>query len=485
MKKDSLGRHPARRGLHIVFGGVLGAAWFVSPGSVFIILLVAAVSALLYRRVSPEDRRFVIILFLLGFLLRALLSVGLDVGSRLVTGQWPGKHAAPSGWDLGIRDQTREYVKMGDSDYLSQRGYAAAQFARGSQAPVVLYRLQQGYAQNGYTYVVGAFYYLFGFSPVAIKLVNCLIGALLGPALFALAKACFNAPIARWSSAVVTFFPSLLFWSASNLKDPAIHLLTFLLCWVFVQISRARTVWTRIGYGLLSIAMLWAHTTLRSAAYSLLLPASFLGAAGLLWAARRPWRLAAIGVLLAGALWTHPQPVQSAFLRAFSMHAGHVNTAGLSYRYLPDAYYASGYFKTVQDPGRVVTPRMLSRAVPAAVFHYLLEPLPRTTDNVLLWCALLQMMLWYLIVGLAAVGVWWSLRWNSRRGLFPVTALAAWLMVGALTNGNIGTVIRMRDMITPFVVLFAGAGGWALAGGWRIADGRALQDVRPGAALAS
>lgn len=458
--KSSILQHAWRWRVHAVVGGVLGVWWHFSPGSVFVLLLVALMGALLYRGAAVEDRRFLLTLFLVGFMARALLSLGLDGGSWLVNREWPKKSGPPNGWDLGIVDKTREYMKMGDSDYLSQRGYAAAQLAKGSREPIVLFRLQQGYGWNGYTYVIGAFYYLFDFSPCVVKWLNCVIGALLGPYLFAIAKACFNPSIARWAGTLATYFPSLMLWSASNLKDPSIHLLTLTLCWLFVKIRQARGMGAILWQGLLFVGVLWAHATLRSAVYSLVLVASFLGTAGLLWAARRMWRLVAIGVILLGVLWTHPQQVQSAFAWAFYLHRGHVITPGMSYRYLPEAYYVPELRDALQISGRLVTPQMLCRAIPVAVFHYLLEPLPGKADNLFIVLALVQMMLWYVIVCLAAIGIYGSVRWNSRRSLFMVTTLAAWVVLGALTGGNIGTAVRMRDMITPFVILFGCAGAW-------------------------
>ena len=73
----------------ILMGILLGISWTFSPGGVFILALLAGTLLCLSMRVSPQERRFVRILFLTGFLVRALFSLGLDAAAWFMEGKAP------------------------------------------------------------------------------------------------------------------------------------------------------------------------------------------------------------------------------------------------------------------------------------------------------------------------------------------------------------------------------------------------------------
>jgi glycosyltransferase involved in cell wall biosynthesis len=91
---------PIRRGrklfardwlLYGAVGCLMGWAYAVSPGSVFLLGMVCLVAMGLYRWTEARDRRFVVTLFLIGFAVRALLSLGLDAGAWLAEGGPPAR----------------------------------------------------------------------------------------------------------------------------------------------------------------------------------------------------------------------------------------------------------------------------------------------------------------------------------------------------------------------------------------------------------
>lgn len=440
----------------VFLGAGLGAACAFSPGFVFVMLLAVATAWFLYRFVRKGERRFVVALFVAGFFARTALSLGLDLGSWIVEGHRPLETGVVQEWDLGIRDKTRAYLGMGDSDYYSQRGYAIAQYAKGVREPVVLFRVQQ-YGSHGYAYVMGAFYYLFGFSPVAVKMVNCFLGALLGPALFFLLKGCFDSSVARWASLIVSFFPSLLFWSASNLKESSFMLLTVLVMLLFVKIQQARSGRARIGAGCLFLFTLSAHMTLRSVQLSLSLVECLVLSRLLLFLwAKKGWGRWVLGLLVT-FLGFHMESLRSTLNYTFYRHIGYTGEAGLSYRYLPGAFYIPGYLDQWISSREANLP-FLPGSLGRAIFHYMVEPIPSKMDSFSLLLAYPQMVLWYFLLPFMFLGVVWSLRWNLRRTLFLVLTVATWVLMGALSNGNVGTVFRIRDMVTPFFLAFACAG---------------------------
>jgi hypothetical protein len=101
-----------------------------------------------------------------------------------------------------------------------------------------------------------------------------------------------------------------------------------------------------------------------------------------------------------------------------------------------------------------------------AVFYFLVEPLPWRIDSLFQFLVLPQVMTWSLfVVPCAMAGIFWSLMRNPDRSLFLVLLVLAWTLMGALTNGNVGTAFRIRDMVTPLYLTFGWVGFWAFARG--------------------
>lgn len=440
----------------LLAGIFLGSLAALSPGWLFIGLLAAGIAYVLHRGADPSNRRFVSLLFLAGFAARVLLSLGLDLGSCAVGREFPHKTGATQDWNIGISDKTRGYLRIGDSDYYSARGHALVEYVRGSREPVVIFRLNQ-YGWNGYVDLIGFFYYVFGFSPSAVKGINCLLGAGCGTLAFFLALWVFNRKVARWSALCVTFFPSLMFWSVSNLKDIPFLFLTLLAMLLFIRLIEAGGARKRVLYGLSLALTLMAHCWVRELFYALLL-ASLLLAAGLATRKIKGWMLALAAAAGTGCLFLDcfALPARSMLAQLFHKHIGYTTTSGISYKFFPEHVYAPAYIWEWSRSGSVNSEIWLS--VLKATAHFLLEPLPSRLDSLLHLPVLLQMLVWYGILLLAAGGILYSLKQAGRRTLYLLIPFLVFSLLIAVTNGNIGTLFRIRDLVTPFLLIYAAAG---------------------------
>lgn len=438
----------------LVAGSLLGAAAAFSPGGVFVLCLAAFTAWALHRFASPKDRIFLVRLFLIGFFIRAILSLGLDMGSWIVEKHPPMKLAPVEYWNLGIVDKTRDYLRMGDSDRYSERGYSLSQYAAGVREPTILRRIQD-YGNQSYALIIGWFYTLFGFSPISVKLLNCWIGSLHLLPIFFLAKSCFQSTIARWAAVGVALCPTLVFWSATNLREPLLFLLTAILLLLFraLQETHRPGRWILTGGAfLLTFRIL---SGLGRQELLLALVACLAAAFFVEWCVKKRWVAA---LLLAAAAVVHfaPPVLEKGLRFAVYRHTGYVVGTGMVYRYLPEEFYP--------NTARTPTPVVLSR-IPRAVSYYLLEPLPTRAGDWFVALLIPQMILWYFLLPLALIGAATGLRWNPWNCFFLEVSLFAWIVMGALSNANIGTLIRLRDMVTPIVLLFAAAGLWVLARG--------------------
>lgn len=455
----------------LAVGCLVGAVWFCSAGVLMIAALTVSLAWWINQKAAPEDRRFLLRLFLMGFLVRAALSIAMDTGSMWSNRQMPiatGVFSGPTRYpylhlpDLGVFDDMRHPYKLSDSDHYSKRGYAIAEYVKGNRHSTILQYVGQpgkAYGWNGYSFVIGLYYYLFGFSPISVKLINCLIGALLGPLVFLLAQRCVNALVGRWAAVLTAYCPSLVLWSVSNLKEPSLLLLTAMLFWLFLKWSETRSVGWKVRYlGLFALAFA-AHTTMRNPVYSMALLGA-LGVAYLLVGPMSRWtRCAVITLLVAAGVWQQARIAarfQDDVMHALDIHKGYLVTAGTSYRILPGEYYDAGLLATATHMKFHQVP-WVSAAFKGAA-HYLLEPFPWRTKNYAMLFSLPQTMVWYTLLPFVLIGLWQVLRRRVRDNLFIVLTIVAWIFLGGLTTGNVGTVFRMRDMVTPFLMIYASAG---------------------------
>jgi len=452
--------------LCIGLGVLAGILCALSSGAVFMLTVAGITSWVVYRCTPDQARVFLTRLFLAGFLIRVVLSVGLDLGSWYVEKSLPRKMApAVQGWSLGIEDKTRDYLRLGDSDYYSNRAYAISEFARGSSEPVVLYRVQE-YGWNLYPFLMGWFYYTFGFSPFAVKWINAFIGALLGLAIYVLGRQLFHQEkIARWGAILVAFFPSLIFWSATNLKDPSFFLLTALLFIIGIRLQSERPGWKFLMEMILLVVLLKVHLGMNRSACSWVLAACW--AISFLWSRLLVvrWRRGPAFVLLLPLLALPFLPWKrfaNVHLLGVQRHLSYTLGTGMIYHYLPEKFYRLVEFPVDQIPwAELSMPRFLIY-LPKALFHYLLEPLPlqRTVD----WLSaavMPQMIIWYLLSPFMLTGIARSLREGQvARAFFPLATVIGWILLGGISMGNVGTLFRVRDMVTPFLLLYASAGLW-------------------------
>jgi hypothetical protein len=113
--------------------------------------------------------------------------------------------------------------------------------------------------------------------------------------------------------------------------------------------------------------------------------------------------------------------------------------------------------------------RFLFRAV--ALFVFL--PLPSQVVNAGLAALLPEFLAWYVLILVAPLGVW--VGWRRQPALVGACAGYCLTAVAAIAphGGNIGTAIRHRDMMVPFIVWLGAVGAVALVK-WVVDKGDAV-----------
>jgi hypothetical protein len=150
--------------------------------------------------------------------------------------------------------------------------------------------------------------------------------------------------------------------------------------------------------------------------------------------------------------------LQSEIESAVNYHVGHIESPGKSYRAADQIFYDAWPLSPAVsvDAGA----RFLLRS--AAMF--VAVPLPSQVVSVSEVVFLPQHFIWCLLVPLACAGGIIGLRRDALlTGMLAGYCLAGMAVI-APYSGNIGTLIRHRDMIVPFMVWLSGLGAVGVLG---------------------
>jgi len=412
-----------------------GLLWALVPAFAFIITLVAATVLGLWRsRSFREARRFLIIIFIVGFVVRMALAVGFHVSHYLAG--WEGFVSGDDrlhtikGWQLALKIKGDYYGKLLD---LTSHGESPR------------------HGITAFTYLLAAFYTLFGFHPLASKFINCYLGATLPVIIYCMTRTLFGTRQSRIAAFFTAFYPSLLRWSICNLKDIFIIWLLYGAMTLIILIARRKAgflYWVALGVIMFA---LWHAQFLYFSALFLCLLVMFGNIVGF---SRRAlgWSIAALtavicisaiamsGIIkdfLSGLLWT---------VSRYQLGMARADISG--YFIFPD------WFEYLVQVGHIPF-LLLPLIILKGIVIFLFAPFPWAIMNLNQLPAYPQVLLWYLVLALALIGFTRALAKRPRECAIVAVFLAISIPIWAITTGNIGAAFRHRDHFAPIVFIFA------------------------------
>jgi hypothetical protein len=294
-----------------------------------------------------------------------------------------------------------------------------------------------------YFYLNGASYYLFGPTQIPLKMLNAFVGAFSARYLHVLARELFGVRVARRATMLFVYFPSLVLWSALNIRD----------AWVVFLIlyTSAKSLQLARGYSHLALVQLllavYAMTHFRDYLfYVVALPpvvAVLIARRGHLV---RNFVIASLAALVVVVL------VQQGVVRKKT--ASRMSLEGLSQTRQEMATGGSAFHARVD----VSTPGKALAFLPIGVAYFLFSPFPWEITSVLKMFSLPEMILIYVLTPAAARGIAHCAR-DRFRDCFQVLLLTGLLTVSySLGEGNVGTLYRHRAQVVGFYLLFAAVG---------------------------
>lgn len=429
----------------IAAGAVLGLVYAASPLTIWFLLWCVVLFRWAGRGLGVRERRALNTVLAVAILIRVLAIVVLFFGSdhtQIVSFFWDGDGVFIKRRALTILNVWND-VPVHQSDF--------------TQA-------YDPYGWSTYLYVLAYLQYLAGPAPYALHLFNVALFVTAAVVLYRFSRTAYGSSPALLGLAILLFLPTLISWSVAALKESLYVLLCATTVVAAVAAIRNRTVTGRALAGAGLVAAFAATNGLRAGA-SVITFGGIVGGFVAAFAARRP-RLAPLivgGIVVAcAALWMNAG-VQDQILdqlrTAATVHAGNANTTGHQYQLLDERLYfnASIPTMTVGEAWRFVLRGLVS---------FVAVPLPWQLQSRSELVFLPQQILWYLLVIFAVPGVMHGV---TRDPLVTCVLVAVTVVAGtviALNNGNIGTLVRFRDTVIPFLVWVSAFGATETVSGF-------------------
>jgi hypothetical protein len=414
-------------------GGVLlGVVMVVAPLVAVVAGLAFVIGRLALRGLGPAERR----------LLLAILAVAVCVRVGAVS--------ALAVVNAPRHDDQIVGAMSGDEAYSFARALRTRDVLLGTAATKYEYFIAYDeYGRNSYITFLTAAQVLFGPSPYGMRLANSLLflsGLLL---LFELARRTLGRLAAFGGMILVLFLPSLFLLSVSLLKESLYLFGTAAIIVGTVAVVRGRWPGKTAGAAALAAGLAIVNG-LRPGAFALAASGLALGfILRFVFASRRTLAFSLAAVLAAAAVVAARPSIERRVLDAVTQVAktqsGHVFTVGHAYKLLDEGFYYSpaAPIASKLELTRGEALRFLARAGSSLV----VTPLPWQLISARELLYLPEQLIWYAIVLLLPFGA----RAGWRRDPLVTALLVGYalptLAALAVTNGNVGTLLRLREVM--------------------------------------
>lgn len=448
--------------LILILSGIAVGLWvFLSEGTFFILSFALIIFFILKYTLPPEGRDFAFRLIIIGLALRIILAVGyyylyLVPGNADILGP-DGESYSQRGWYISRLLLGQNYnVVPNNSEYIFKNYNEILYSYKGNIPPADLYQV------GIHSYFIAVLYAIYGYSPLMLRMVNSTLSILTAIMIFFLAREIFDKKIGKISMALLIFVPSCLIFSITVLRDPAIIFLLTLIVWLMLRFQNTRN----IVFLILAFISVVLTSALRSA---IILPLLLFMLLSLLMSLKVKWfKKIIIAVIIFFLLMSIPSLVNQVYYRLkpenfFSTHIGYLNTPGNNYRIFPERCYESSNATSNRLVG--VGPLEVMQAAISGIMHLFGEPLPvRFMQNKGYIFIFFQTALFLLFMPFILLGLLFGLRYRAYK-MIPVSIyLLIFIALIVMSEGNVGTVIRHRDMLIPFLIILGVAGCCAKLG---------------------
>lgn len=438
----------------IIIGIILGTLVSFSPGSLFMLILAGASVWFICRIWKGGERKFLLSIFLSGLAVRVAL-VLLVVCAASFSGHVLNYASR------GCPDFSTPYI-IPDSGYYTLRAWFTTLYFSGMPLSVFTIKgiVKNTYGFSGLFYILALFFKAFGYSPVSSRFINCFLGSSSGILVYFTLKTIFNERPARLAAVLTMFFPSLILWSITNLKETSMIFAVCAMLFFLVRFQKTK----RFYYLLSALMSILFYAFIRGASYG---TESFVIGVAItalycfyLYMHRLSLRKRAIILLLTFTIGGTAvvfgkdkivSATEGALQKVLVQHRGTILTRrGICYRLLPGEYY--------RDTTKTLDPIDAVKMFYRGWFHVMLEPLPWRVQSKDMMIVFPQIILWYTLIPFAISGVVILIRRRFRESVYLIVYFFIMTSVLAMAGSNVGTIFRQRDVNTPIFLMFSSVG---------------------------
>lgn len=308
------------------------------------------------------------------------------------------------------------------------------------------------------TYLYGIFFSSFGDAIlVALKYINSLSIVISGWLIYDLTKKIHSSLAGKTALCIVLFWPTLFVWSITGLKESHLILGIVIIFWCLRRIIAGENIKQRILFSVCLILSAGYTIPLR---YNILLPLIFANFSivaaylAFLWYRRKEYGVKKLFLLIAiscavlllkyrDAVY---QMAKNYYQTMVRHHIAYLGSGGFNYNLIGDSvnYYTVPFFL---------------KYLLGAWYHFLLEPLPWHIFSLSMLLSYPATLVWYAMLYFSIIGIIKMTRLGKTKEIFPfLTFVVLYTTAVGMSVANIGTMVRFRDTITPFIAVFASCG---------------------------
>ena len=408
----------------LVCGGSIFLRPSEAPAALAMCALAASPTLILLAR-TPEQRTFLMRLFVLALVVRIVLALVIYVG------HWEEFFGGDANTYDVFGQSLREAWHGNDYHRARYEGFVAS-----------------GASAWGMIYMVAGVYEVIGPNMLAIQLINAAIGAATAIVVYHATQTLFNnTRVSKTAAVLVGFFPSLVLWSSQALKDGLIIMALALSILATLRLmEKMKATWVLVLIGclmmLFSLRFYIFYMMCAAVAGSFVLGVKSLSAQGFLH------RFVAVGVI--GLAFTWFGVLQS----AGSQFERFANLKQIQASREDQAAAGSGFMKDVD----VQTTEGALTVIPIGLLYLMFAPFPWQFLTLRQAITLPEMIIWWLAFPVLVLGLWYSLKHRLRQ-VSPIIIFTTMLTLAySLFQGNVGTAYRQRSQLLVFYFIFVAVG---------------------------
>jgi Dolichyl-phosphate-mannose-protein mannosyltransferase len=407
-----------------IFGGVMFIRPEEGPGALAVCVVTSIPTVIILAR-TPEQRTFLMRLFMIAVIVRIILAMVIFVGHM----------------EEFFGGDANTYDIFGQSLVAAWHGdaYHAGKFASFTAS---------GASAWGMLYLVAIVYEVIGKNILAIQLLNASIGASTAIVVYFVTQTLFsNTRVSKVAALLVAFFPSLILWSSQALKDSLIILALALSIFATLRLMEK----VKVGYVLVLIGALIALFSLRFYIFYMMCAAVagsfFLGSKAF---SAQGFVQRFVAVVAIGLAFTWFGVLQGASVQL----ERYANLKSLQTSREDQAAAGSGFMKDVD----VQTTEGALTVIPIGLLYLMFAPFPWDFATLRQTITLPEMVVWWMVFPLLVLGLWYTLKHRLRQ-VSPIIIFTTLLTLAySLFQGNVGTAYRQRSQLLVFYFIFVAVG---------------------------